>query len=317
MGHGYHVTNWQLVPCNGCKSHVASAPPDRITYGFKRPRWRWTKQQTWGLQMTNESNSATASRFVYIWISTLLGHNICVVFFPRTLTTNICLCCWTQMKSSPLLTSTELHLSLKIINLTQDHLHLVHFLRENKKGLAIDYWEFTGLKNREIIVVPSRPSSHAPTDSSLPPCCLAWHQLPLTQMVKGDREIQRETGTQREWQQLIPSVNIESIPPVPLIHTFLSINHMYPYIYLPSIQPYLFFLQCLHSSLHASSIYLMLPPTAIHPFTSPIRQSIPQRRSYLVSGLFTRLLSSEIRPFTHPFVPLHPPVPSFVSSHQG
>lgn len=162
----------------------------------------------------------------------------------------------------------------------------------------------------------AHPHVYTPTDSSLPPCCLAWHQFPLSQMVTGEGEIQRET--EREWQQLTPGVYVMPTPPIPFIHTFFSIHQVYllhTSSHLPPSRLYLLFLECIlfittcfHLSIRTLSTVSECAPTAIHPPNPPICQSAPQTRSHLVSWPLTRPLTFEIWPFSHPSFSLHPSI---------
>lgn len=99
---------------------------------------------------------------------------------------------------------------------------------------------------------------------------------------------------------------------------FLYSNHKShvpaPYIYPSAIHPYFPFTASIYhsqlSSIHQCSkrnhsTVLELPSRAIHPFTPPIYQSVPQTISYLVSWPFTHLLTSEMWPFSHPSFFIH------------
>lgn len=186
-----------------------------------------------------------------------------------------------------------------------------------------------------IICVPSHTSSHACTHTHLqthpslpvvlPGTSVHWHRWWL------EKERYRDRHRERERQQLIPWVYIHFYSSKPLNpYIFIHKSHVYaPYIYLPAIHPPIppfspvspFITRCLHLSIKALSTVLELPPTVIHPFNPPIRQSAPQPRSYLVSWPFIHLLTSEIWPLIHPshspHPSIYPPIPSFVSSHQG
>ena len=159
----------------------------------------------------------------------------------------------------------------------------------------------------------------APTDPSLPPHCLAWHWFPLTQMVMGEWDTKRDRhrgngiSSSSKLLEFVSGLFLRpyifshtSCVPAPYVHppanraihpSFSSTGSIY-HSQPPSIH------QC---SIWTLSTVLQLPPTAIHPFSPPIRQSVPQTMILLVSWPFTHLLTSEMWPFSHSsfFFPFH------------